>query len=57
MKAYKGEYRIWMRSLFSGLILQSQIQKDRQAFEFRLQLADWEYKRQTKKEDADENGL
>ena len=44
-------------SLFSGLILQSQIQKDRQAFEFRLQLADWEYKRQTKKEDADENGL
>lgn len=42
-------------SLFSGMILQSQIQKDRQAFEFRLQLADWEYKRQTKEENAHEN--
>ena len=32
-------------SLFSGLILQSLMQKDKQAFEFRLQLADGEYKR------------
>lgn len=40
-------------SIFSGLILQSQLQKDRQAFEFRLQAADWEYKR--RKEAADEN--
>ena len=32
-------------SLFSGLILQSLMQKDKQAFEFRLQLADGENKR------------
>lgn len=39
-------------AFFAGLILETIKQKDRQAFEFRLQLADMEYKRRKEDEDG-----